>query len=226
MNRLLLASAATLSMAVSSHAMAASYVIDTVDDGTEFNAEMGLIQSQGETGDYDRTASFVSTQPPSYAFFGELDGGETAIQINNDSAANGTLTLNYNISSLAAGLGSIGNSALTFTIFGTEGNGRASIQALVNGNSLGTWVSSQAAYYEFSNTWQTGSFSFANSALTGTDDTLQLIFSGDTGYDLTVGALTIGNVSPVPEASEWAMLVAGLGVVGAVARRRRIGATA
>lgn len=31
----------------------------------------------------------------------------------------------------------------------------------------------------------------------------------------------VGTALPVPEASEWAMLVAGLGVVGAVARRRR-----
>lgn len=31
----------------------------------------------------------------------------------------------------------------------------------------------------------------------------------------------VGTALPVPEASEWAMLVAGLGVVGAVSRRRR-----
>lgn len=44
-----------------------------------------------------------------------------------------------------------------------------------------------------------------------------------TGPRLNVYVTRAANVTPVPEADTWAMLIAGLGLVGFAARRRRIG---
>ena len=44
-------------------------------------------------------------------------------------------------------------------------------------------------------------------------------------YGIMLVGVTLAYNLPVPEPETWAMLLAGLGVVGAVARRRRIGAT-
>ena len=47
-----------------------------------------------------------------------------------------------------------------------------------------------------------------------------------TGGTFGAGTLTISAVSGVPEPTNWAMLIAGFGLVGAVARRRRVEALA
>jgi hypothetical protein len=44
--------------------------------------------------------------------------------------------------------------------------------------------------------------------------------SGELHYDMHVDNISISTVSAVPEADTWAMLVAGIGLVGALARRR------
>ena len=51
----------------------------------------------------------------------------------------------------------------------------------------------------------------------------QSLMSGTDPLDATSGALrlTVGSVAPVPEPSSLALLLAGVGVVGSVARRRR-----
>ena len=51
----------------------------------------------------------------------------------------------------------------------------------------------------------------------------QSLMSGTDRLDATSGALrlTVGTVAPVPEPSSLALLLAGVGVVGTVARRRR-----
>jgi PEP-CTERM motif len=48
---------------------------------------------------------------------------------------------------------------------------------------------------------------------------LSLTFNGGLGYDVVVNSITF--VSSVPEPSEWAMLVAGIALVGHMARRRK-----
>ncbi|GGE20595.1 hypothetical protein GCM10011529_29090 [Polymorphobacter glacialis] len=48
-------------------------------------------------------------------------------------------------------------------------------------------------------------------------------------YELTIsgpGDITLGSVGTVPEPQSWVMLIAGFGLVGAAARRRRTAATA
>jgi hypothetical protein len=46
-------------------------------------------------------------------------------------------------------------------------------------------------------------------------------FAYGKGYDLYAWAVRPGDVAAVPEADTWAMLLAGLGLVGVVAKRRR-----
>lgn len=53
-----------------------------------------------------------------------------------------------------------------------------------------------------------------------------VVFGGPTNRqvfdDFTFGSITVGGGGGVPEPATWAMLIAGFGVVGAMARRRRV----
>lgn len=66
-------------------------------------------------------------------------------------------------------------------------------------------------------------FSLASGAYSIGGTLAQSLMSGTDPLDATSGALrlTIGSVAPVPEPSSLALLLAGVGVVGTVARRRR-----
>ena len=66
-------------------------------------------------------------------------------------------------------------------------------------------------------------FSLAPGAYDIGGSLLQSLMAGTDRVDATSGALrlTVGSVAPVPEPSSLALLLAGVGVVGTVARRRR-----
>jgi hypothetical protein len=48
-----------------------------------------------------------------------------------------------------------------------------------------------------------------------------IVYNYDLGYNNPVGLSATIQVSYVPEPETWAMLLAGLGIVGALARRQR-----
>jgi len=107
----------------------------------------------------------------------------------------------------------------TWNFFGL-GAGTYSIQGALNGTNL-----SFTSIVLDGRTWdltQTGNFSFASVEYSG-HGPLQLTISGIKLNSAPLKASYNGSVSvsPVPEPETYAMLLAGLGVMGAIARRRK-----
>ncbi len=93
-------------------------------------------------------------------------------------------------------------------------------------NNYGTGNGSSASFYDASDTLLgslavDGQFGFASYSFGGSG-VKKLVFSNGSGGNYNwifgVGQLTYGAV---PEPASWAMLIAGFGLVGAVARRKR-----
>jgi hypothetical protein len=95
--------------------------------------------------------------------------------------------------------------------------------SLYEGSNVGNdpnWFSTEGVYVDsfYADGSTTGNFHFDPS----TEYTLRFlieesnppIFRGNGGYDLIITAV------PIPEPETWAMLLAGLGIVGAVTRRK------
>lgn len=233
MNRLLLAAAATLSMAVSSHAMAATYTVDAFNDGFYFDSADtgagGLVQNNdviAPVSGIRRVADFSATLtdlnnagPQAIAYFGDSD--RPFLDIANDGGVSSSLTIHYDISSLASQVGP--NMGVTFTVIAGPSweSGPTSITVLQNGAVLGTWSATVAIPGTVPGYSETSTFALLT-ALTGVDDDLAFYIDGPDGYDLTVTSIALTDVSPVPEPAEWAMMLAGIGVIGAAARRRSL----
>lgn len=109
----------------------------------------------------------------------------------------------------------------------TESDGKYSLtltnsltnQILFNKNNLGDAVTGDIA------TVTAGSFlkSFDN-LVAGTGYTLSFVgkWTGPSGANWSTLSAPSVNISPVPEPETYAMFLAGLGVIGAVARRRSV----
>lgn len=107
----------------------------------------------------------------------------------------------------------------TWNFFGL-GAGTYTIQGALNGTNL-----SFTSIVLDGRTWdltQAGNFSFASVEYSG-HGPLQLTISGTKLNASPLKASYNGSVSvsPVPEPETYAMLLAGLGVMGAIARRRK-----
>jgi len=92
--------------------------------------------------------------------------------------------------------------------------GASSVALSIEGASAGTFTATATASGAI--TWQQFSYSF-----TASDTLTRISFANATASGNNLAGLDNVALAPVPEASEWAMMLAGLGVVGLIARRRR-----
>ena len=155
--------------------------------------------------------------------FGEASRGssakETRLASLNDRAPQGSFDKVYlfNLTNTFSAAAAAVTIALTFDNLDIYSIANASLRLFKNEGSLGSFADDGVAL---------GSFTF------GTTSTSQLfgnLTSGNYYYrlqgnanGLSGGAFTLASsVTPVPEPGTYALLFAGLGVVGFVARRRR-----
>lgn len=237
MKKFLLAAAA---LVASASANAAIYVIDDFTTNPP-NPTSFTLSAAGQSAtdgpneaytlggiNYTRTVLFelLSETDPNNIREAELNimGGE--LNIANDAFVKSRATLSYDISALDALLPNFAtaNFGVIFSdgvvldnpiTPGDESLASTSIQAFLNGTSIGTWTltcpienADQACDPEFAG------FAFTGAMLTGTNDILQFIINGPGGYDLTVDQIAV-----VPEPGMVALF--GLGLAGLGFARRR-----
>ena len=95
--------------------------------------------------------------------------------------------------------------------------GPSTLKLSIEGNDVGTFAATATTPNGI--TWQQFTYSF-----TAADALTRIAFTNATPSGNNLAGLDDVVLTPVPEASEWAMMLAGLGVVGLIARRRRAGA--
>nr|WP_315261319.1 choice-of-anchor C family protein [uncultured Duganella sp.] len=135
-------------------------------------------------------------------------GGSYSIDLNGGSAA--TLSQSF-----ATNIGQLYN--VSFSMAGNPDGGGAvkSIMAGVTGMSTFTFDGTGASHGAMN--WQARSFSFVASSSLST-----LTFAGDSStgpYGVALDNVSV--TAAVPEPETYGMLIAGLGVLGLLARRRR-----
>jgi hypothetical protein len=100
-----------------------------------------------------------------------------------------------------------------------QGGNQTSTTDLVLG-SFGTTITVSGAVTPFSST------SFPGVTINGTGGNVALSFlspASNLTYGVTIDDVVVTeNVAAIPEPGEWAMMLSGLAVVGAIARRRRV----
>jgi hypothetical protein len=162
-----------------------------------------------------------------------MDGG-TSLNAVHTAYAEGSLVFNAQSGSVSMDLTGTGNTGAnrvsqnvptvtgaSYTLGFWVGNaddsrsnyaGPSSINLLVNGSPVGTYTATASAANQIS--WQPFSYSFA-----ATSGLTKITFENATPAGNNLAGLD--NVTMVPEPAEWAMMLAGLGLVALVARRRQ-----
>jgi len=230
-------STATLELLVGDEAH--SYLFDT---GVTFSSLVAGTVSQTFQLPNWSAFNFAATKP----FDGISSGVRWVVQA---SAYSGTLASTHlMIGGTATALtdGTINttsiNSATKNDTAAAQSNDQLNIQPLlasgkniaVNGDASGAFVNDTVFAYGLGgptsnnpvlagkNTQYLYQESASSIKLSGTTKFAALSSTETVTLDSTAGTLTIGTVSPVPEPSSYALLVAGLACVGFVARRRSV----
>jgi PEP-CTERM motif len=130
--------------------------------------------------------------------------GSVGIDLNGDAAGSISTTVN-----VASGLSSF---RLSFAYWGNGGAGKTLNWGV---GTLGSSLISSASAQAVAISW-----------IADETSPVDLFFSGGVsdgfaGFTIDDITLTQEVISAVPEPGEWAMMLAGLGVVGAIARRRK-----
>jgi len=100
-------------------------------------------------------------------------------------------------------------------------NGAALGSSFTAGNAVGKWAPFFATWDSGSNTQATFSLVDTNTVAAGNDFALDLIsLSTNSPGGTSVGGDPVPT-SGVPEPSQWALLIVGLGILGATSRRRQ-----
>ncbi|MDR3086464.1 MAG: FxDxF family PEP-CTERM protein [Azoarcus sp.] len=164
-------------------------------------------------------ASFVQAAPdtPETKDLGELSLSRSAIQWA-EGHINGSGTFEYVYGfSVADDLLGVSTYASVFDISWVIGNGVSNMSDLLVSIYKGTDTSpvfrQVGTLDSFGNLGVTGSFVLDSSAYT-------LVIGGKTSGGNNGYSFSLTAAVPVPEPETYAMLLAGLGIVGAVARRR------
>lgn len=84
-------------------------------------------------------------------------------------------------------------------------------------NTFGTFLMDSGSVYGSYSNWISFTYDYSNPAnLTLSSNT----YGNKVNYDDNLVSGSIGSISPVPEVETYAMLLAGLGLIGGIARRR------
>jgi len=146
----------------------------------------------------------------------------TAVALNTGLKTGTNNNLNF--------IGSINNAIIGNTAAATNGvdsvytnSSTAPTYVTANGSAAtGAFVSSLVVGSEANNSFANGLYLLKEvGSLTGTSRATTTLYSGVTAYIDSSNTLHIGSVAAVPEPESLAMLLAGLGMVGAVVARRR-----
>ena len=248
MNRLLLTAATALGMAVSSHAMAVTYTLDSFEgansllgggndpfsnyvqlDAVGSSTAGGIANYTSDGFTFSRSVLFEQTEAADFDSTSMLfiSGADqeaepthyAAAVIQNYNSVNSKLTLTYDISSLDAAVGT-DKAAFKVNIISTDaGVGQeVYIDAVLNGTTFETWTLNSPVVF-FEQPATSHTFNVLGSSLTGADQ-LSFVVRGSAGYNAILSPLTF-DVLPVPELGLLPMFGSGLLVVGFAARRKR-----
>jgi len=183
------------------------FIVTSVAQAAQQSVDFGRYGSSFFTTDpWD--VYYIDTTDPDY-----YDGGFKSVA---DLTSNQWIATNYFESPLSVFTSSVGTFNLDgLWLAGAWGSQTLTITGYLNGTQLyETTVDVTTTAYQFSFDFQgIDSFSIASSGLYVQDPSLSKI-----GSNWVLGAV---EVTAVPEPEAYAMLLAGLALVGAMARRRR-----
>ena len=203
---------ASLAAVASFSALSPAYAANLVSNGsfeagnTGFWSDLTYQSNLGPAGTY-----YVGSNPndyhPGFSSFAAQDGAQMMI-INADTRAGVTWGQN--------GISVSPHTTYYFSgwIASVYPDSPAVLSVAVNGNALGTHTATlDGKWSQFSLAWDSGSNSTANLTIVN----LNLALGGN---DLAMDNIEFYTTA-VPEPETYAMMLAGLGVLGAVARRRK-----
>lgn len=174
-------------------------------------------------------ASVVAVNNPLSSFNSGAAGSASSLSDNVYQGSNGKVRFHLDYTLDVAGKNanaSFSFNAYTFGIYTPNEDHYASFSDSIylsggTGKKAGTWTSDWLAFS--TDTWNNSGFYYNLNANSGVARYNQLLGSSNAdvnvkfSYDLD---LSSGNTPPVPEPETYAMLLAGLGVIGVAARRR------
>jgi hypothetical protein len=169
----------------------------------------GWCSGAGCNGDFTRTFVTPNVLPKfgsSFAGMATIRGNATMEQIGGLLGAGTTLWYRFTTQDYGNGSG--------------QGSDWLQIQYLLGGQWLNVFGGNGQLTSKGQNSPDSGWLSFNLAGASG----LRFTFHGDNDTKYSQGYFDITPGAPVPEPGEWAMLLAGLGMVGVIARRRKFAA--
>lgn len=219
---LLAAGAAAMAGLIASGAQAAGVVNGNFSAGnTGFTSGYGYLAPAGPSTLYPEGRYTVDTNPNNvhnlWASYGDHTTGSGQMMIVNGATAPNKPVWAESLS----GLSTSTNYFFSVWVASSYPTSPAMLDFSINGSSIGSLTASSTTglWTQFYSTWNSGASTTASIALVN-----QNTASG--GNDFTLDDIAFGTTRPggVPEPASWALMIMGVGLAGAVIRRRRASA--